>query len=169
MLVSEFEKRIKNIDSHLYVEMGDGLPAMIKVKYSLINDNPSPVMIIGINGDLDTCNRGFQLVINKNKRKLLLASVDMSMTPLDKRVEHKWHVIVGNDSSEFSSIICWGKEDNEYINPTYLLCLADSNSLAHNNDVTFTDEEFSNLIKYIKTLPDGEYQAKVAEHGKTEV
>lgn len=42
MLVSEFKKRIKNIDSHLYVEVGDGLPAMIKVKYSLINDNPLP-------------------------------------------------------------------------------------------------------------------------------
>ena len=29
--------------------------------------------------------------------------------------------------------------------------------------------KFSELIKYIKTLPDGEYQAKVTEHGKTEV
>ena len=36
-------------------------------------------------------------------------------------------------------------------------------------DAIFTDEEFDDLIKYIKTLPDGEWQAKVAEHGKTEV
>jgi len=31
----------------------------------------------------------------------------------------------------------------------------------------FTDAEFNELIKYIKTLPDGEFQAKVAEHGKS--
>ena len=33
----------------------------------------------------------------------------------------------------------------------------------------FTEKEYKKLIKYIKTLPDGEYQAKVAEHGKSKV
>lgn len=165
MLVSDFKKRICNIDNHLYVEVGDGLPAMIKVKYSLINENPSPVMIIGINGDLDTCNRGFQLLSNKSKRKLLLASVDMAMTSLHKRVDHKWNVIVGNDGRRNGSIMVWEKSisDNGYI-----LYFTDPDYLT-DSEAIFTDSEFSDLIKYIKTLPDGEWQAKVAEHGKTEV
>lgn len=167
MLVSEFEKRICTIDNHLYVEVGDGLPAMIKVKYSLIDDDPLPVLLIGLSGDLSTCSNGFELISNKSKRKLLVASVDMAMTPLHKRVEHKWNVIVGNDSSRDKSIVCWIKSDGDFHFP-YLLCLSESYSLTY-DDSTFTDDEFSDLIKYIKTLPDGEYQAKVAEHGKTEV
>ena len=165
MLVSDFKKRICNIDNHLCVKVGDGLPAMIKVKYSLIDDDPLPVLMIGLSGDLSTCTNGFELLSSKSKMKLLIASVDMAMTPLHKRVEHKWNVIVGNDSSGFDDIICWRKEGRS---SAYLLCLADSNSLKKKSNI-FTDEEFSNLIKYIKALPDGDWQAKVAEHGKREV
>lgn len=121
-------------------------------------------MIIGINGDLDTCNRGFQLISSKNKRKLLIASIDMAMTPLHKCVEHKWNVIIGNDSSRVDNIVCWRKLDSGFP----YLHLSDSIYLA-NDDAVFTDDEFNDLIKYIKTLPDGDWQAKVAEHGKTEV
>lgn len=165
MLVSKFEKRIKNIDSPLYVVKEREYPNMIGVDYSPIDASCLPAVGIGENGFINTFNSGFEYLSNKRKRKLLLASVDMAMTPLDKRVEHKWHVIVGNDTSGFNEIVCWGKEDS---NSTYWLCLADSNSLKNKSKI-FTDEEFSDLIKYIKTLPDGEYQAKVAEHGKTEV
>ena len=165
MLISDFKKRICTIDNHLYVEVGDGLPALIKIRYSLINDDPLPVLMIGLSGDLSTCTNGFELLSDKSKRKLLIAGIDMAMTPLHKRVEHKWNVIVGNDSSGFDDIICWRKEGR---NSTYLLCLADSNSLKKKSNI-FTDEEFSDLIKYIKALPDGDWQAKVAEHGKREV
>lgn len=164
MLVSEFEKRIKNIDSHIFLEKGYGFPNAFDVYYSKINEDKF-VLSVGENGKLNTFNSEFEYLSNKKRRKLLLASVDMAMTPLHKRVEHKWNVIVGNDSSRFDGTVCWGKEDS---NSTYLLCLADSINLA-NDEVTFTDSEFSDLIKYIKTLPDGEWQAKVAEHGKTEV
>ena len=170
MLVSDFKKRICNIDNHLYVEVGDGLPAMIKVKYSLIDDDPLPVLLIGLSGDLNTCTNGFELLSNKSKRKLLLAGIDMAMTPLHKRVEHKWNVIVGNDSSRFDSVVCWIKSDSDF---PYLLCFSHPSDPSDPipldcDDAIFTDEEFSDLIKYIKTLPDGEWQAKVAEHGKTE-
>ena len=121
MLVSEFEKRICTIDNHLYVEVGDGLPAMIKVKYSLIDDDPLPVLLIGLSGDLNTCTNGFELLNNKSKRNLLLAGIDMAMTPLDKRVEHKWNVIIGNDNSGFDDIICWRKSDSDF---PYLLCFS---------------------------------------------
>ena len=48
----------------------------------------------------------------------------------------------------------------------YGLYLEDPDGLTCDNAI-FTDDEFSALIKHIKTLPDGEWQAKVAEHGKT--
>lgn len=49
----------------------------------------------------------------------------------------------------------------------YLLCPSNLFSLTYDNAI-FTDNEFNDLIKYIKTLPDGKWQAKMAEHGKTE-
>lgn len=100
--------------------------------------------------------------------KLWMILAELAMTPLNEREEHKmnehkWNVVVGNDSSGFASAICWKKSDSD---SPYLLCLSDSIPFDY-DDAIFTDEEFSDLIKYIKTLPDGEYQAKVAEHGKT--
>ncbi len=166
MLVSEFEKKIKNIDSHLFLEKGYGFPNAFDVYYSKIDEDKF-VLSVGENGKLNTFNGELKFLNSKSKRKLLLASVDMAMTPLDKRVEHKWNVIIGNDSSRDKSIVCWIKSDGDFHFP-YLLCLSESYSLTY-DDSTFTDEEFSHLIKYIKTLPDGEYQAKVAEHGKREV
>ncbi|MCW4397442.1 hypothetical protein LDJ81_00150 [Lentilactobacillus parabuchneri] len=100
-----------------------------------------------------------------HSHKLWMILAELSMTPISEREEHKWNVIVGNDNSKFSNIICWGKANSD---STYLLCYTNSNSLKTNEEV-FTDDEFNDLIKYIKTLPDGEWQAKVAEHGKTEV
>jgi hypothetical protein len=165
MLASEFEKRIKNIDSHLYVEVGDGLPALIKVRYSLINDNPLPVLMIGLSGDLTTCTNGFELLSNKSKRKLLIAGIDMSMTPLHKRVEHKWNVVIGEDNSKALPLIIWIKANHSYHD--YFLGEAEKNDLK-DSETRFSDSEYAKLIEYIKTLPDGEWQAKVAEHGKTE-
>lgn len=168
MLVNEFKKRIKNIDSHLYVEVGDGLPAMIKVKYSLIDDDPLPVLMIGLSGDLSTCTSGFELLSNKSKRKLLIASVDMAMTPLHKRVEHKWNVIVGNDGDASFPFTTWAKHVDKFGNfNRYQLKIGGMQELKY-AAYTFTDPEYKELIKYIKTLPDGEWQAKVAEHGKRE-
>ena len=99
-----------------------------------------------------------------HNRRLWMILAELAMTPLNEREEHKWNVIVGNDSSGFDDIICWRKEGRN----SFLLCLADSNSLKNKSKI-FTDSEFSDLIEHIKTLPDGEWQAKIAEHGKTEV
>ena len=169
MLVSEFEKRIKNIDSHLFLEKGYGFPNAFDVYYSKIDEDKF-VLSVGENGKLNTFNGELKFLNSKSKRKLLLASVDMAMTPLDKRVEHKWNVIIGNDNSGFDDIICWRKSDSDF---PYLLCFSHPSDPSYPipldcDDAIFTDEEFSDLIKYIKTLPDGEWQAKVAEHGKTE-
>ena len=96
--------------------------------------------------------------------KLWMILAELDMTPLDKRIEHKWNIIVGNDDSDTGSIALWEKAS---LGHGYILGFADPDDLSC-YDAIFTDEEFSDLIKYIKTLPDGEWQAKVAEHGKTE-
>lgn len=114
-------------------------------------------------GRVNISASGFNELPYSHKLWMILA--ELAMTPLDKRKdEHKWNVIVGNDGSRVDNIVCWRKLDNGFP----YLHLSDSIYLA-NDDAIFTDEEFSDLIKYIKTLPDGEWQAKVAEHGKTEV
>lgn len=98
--------------------------------------------------------------------KLWMILAELAMTPLDKRKdEHKWNVIIGNDDRGNRSIVAWEKSIS---NNGYALNIDDPDDLSFYTAV-FTDEEFSDLIKYIKTLPNGEYQAKVAEYGKTEV
>ena len=94
--------------------------------------------------------------------KLWMILSELAMTPISEREEHKWNVIVGNDDgSGHKSIVAW---ENTYYG--YGLYLEDPDGLTCDNAI-FTDDEFSALIKHIKTLPDGEWQAKVAEHGKT--
>ena len=129
------------------------------------DDSCLPVVGIGKYGFINTFNSGFEYLSNKKRKKLLLDCVDMAMTPLDKRVEHKWNVIIGNDDSGAGSIIAWEKDS---LGNGYILGIVNPHGLTF-YEAIFTDEEFNDLIKYIKTLPDGEWQAKVAEHGKTEV
>lgn len=88
MLVSEFEKRIKNIDSHFFLEKGYGFPKEFDVYYSKIDEDKF-VLSVGENGKLNTFNCELKFLSNKRKRKLLIAGIDMAMTPLDKRIEHK--------------------------------------------------------------------------------
>ena len=114
-------------------------------------------------GRFNISDFGFNELPYSHKLWMILA--ELAMTPISEREEHKWRVIVGNDSSTFVSFVCWKKSDGEF---PYILCFSDPTYFPCDDSI-FTDEEFSDLIKHIKTLPDGEWQAKVAEHGKTEV
>ena len=96
--------------------------------------------------------------------KLWMILAELAMTPLDMRKdEHKWNVIIGKDALDRYNIVCWEKLN--YI-LKYAVCLTDSDQL-NDKRYIFTNGEYNDLIKFIKKLPDGEYQAKVAEHGKT--
>lgn len=93
--------------------------------------------------------------------KLWMLASELSMTPYIKRLEQKYNVIIGEDET-FSPYMAWifSQEGD------YLINFAKSKVLQKDDDFQFTDSEFKDLISYIKTLPDGEFQAKVAEHGK---
>ena len=144
-------------------------------KYSINNDDKSIFEIdykykpIAWVGNLESFNFGRATSASEfsnmpYSHKLWMILSELAMTPLDKRKdEHKWNVIVGNDNSGVGNVVCWEKSDSEF---PYILCFSNQIYLSC-DDGTFTDEEFSDLIKHIKTLPDGEYQARVAEHGKT--
>ena len=98
--------------------------------------------------------------------KLWMILAELAMTPLHKRVEHKWNVVVGEDNSKGNPLIIWVKADHSCHD--YFLGGAEKNDLK-DSETRFSDSEYAKLIEYIKTLPDGDWQAKVAEHGKTEV
>lgn len=102
--------------------------------------------------------------------KLWMLVSEFAMTPVDKRFKKKeYNVIIatsyvtfdGYDSHYTNAV--WSKNSKNLSFGTDVV-VADCLSL---NTYKFTEEEYKELIKYIKTLPDGEFQAKVAEHGKT--
>lgn len=95
--------------------------------------------------------------------KLYMILAELAMTPLSERKEHQWNVIIGKCDYSSDTIV-WSKEDS--LTVSYGRDIIIENALEY-TDYRFTDDEFNDLIKYIKTLPDGEWQAKIAEHGKT--
>ena len=99
--------------------------------------------------------------------KLWMLVAEFAMTPVDKRFkENKYNVIIVNNSNnEYDDypIEAWTQNSFGFSTDIY----NSKNMLKGDLNAYFTDAEFNELIKYIKTLPDGEFQAKVAEHGKS--
>lgn len=106
----------------------------------------------------------FSLVPFSNR--LWMLANEYAMTPLDERfTENKYNVIIGFNRSNYYPYIVWSKHvDSFEINTVKKPSLKSQNAPSC---FQFTNSEFEDLIKYIKHLPDGEFQAKVAEHGKT--
>lgn len=93
--------------------------------------------------------------------KLWMLASELAMTPYDERFDQKrYNVIIGKDRPT-SPYMVWTKCAG-----SPMMTFANFDSLQKYSDYQFTDSEFKDLIKYIKTLHDGEFQAKVAEHGK---
>lgn len=98
--------------------------------------------------------------------KLWMIIAELAMTPLNERKEHQWNVIIThNPNNGKYSYTAWFKTHNGYD----IFDSFSKQKLTVSETTRFTDKEFAGLIKYLKSLPDGEFQAKVAEHGKTKV
>ncbi|UKM63030.1 hypothetical protein [Levilactobacillus phage ENFP1] len=99
--------------------------------------------------------------------KLWMLAAEFAMTPVDKRFKEDKYtvVIVNNSNNEYEDypIEAWTRNFLGFSTDIY----NSKNMLKGDLNAYFTEEEYKELIKYIKTLPDGEFQAKVAEHGKT--
>jgi len=97
--------------------------------------------------------------------KLWMLVNEFVMTPIDERLREKEYnvIIADNGGKGFDSkVICYKAES--YI--PFDIDMVDKVNLVL-PEYKFTRKEYKELIEYIKTLPDGEFQAKVAEHGKT--
>lgn len=99
--------------------------------------------------------------------KLWMLAAEFAMTPVDKRFKKNKYIviIVNNSNNEYDDypIEAWTQNSFGFSTDIY----NSKNMLKGDLNAYFTEEEYKELIKYIKTLPDGEFQAKVAEHGKT--
>ena len=101
--------------------------------------------------------------------KLWMILAELAMTkPSDRLNEPKYNVIIANIGFHIKTI--WYKVNDQIDdqNLSYDVDTIDDDDLIL-PEYKFTEKEYKKLIKYIKTLPDGEYQAKVAEHGKSKV
>lgn len=102
-----------------------------------------------------------------NKLWMILSKLAMTK-PSDRLSEPKYNVIIANIGFHINTV--WYKLESlfpyDVATFPYDVATIDDDDLVRNKYI-FTEEEYKELIKHIKTLPDGEYQAKVAEHGKT--
>ena len=96
------------------------------------------------------------------KQEVWNAATALAATPLDEREEEKkYNVIIGHDESEFPHVV-WAKDNVK----KYVLSYASFSALTYSN-YQFTESEFQNLIKYLKSLPQGDKQVEIAKIGKT--
>ena len=112
-------------------------------------------------GSVNISASGFDKLPYSHKLWMILA--ELAMTKLSDRLnEPKYNVIIANIGFHIRTV--WYKVDDQ--NFSYDVDTIDDDDLVL-YEYKFTEKEYKELIKYIKTLPDGEFQAKVAEHGKT--
>lgn len=156
MKTNEFKKKL--IEMGYQYEDGEGFLVITHDDYGIARID---------NHDINN----FDLLVTSEELKQYLyylslykLIVKFSGTPIKDRIDHnKYSVIIGNDHSSFDPLILWekGYDDKE----PFVLNIGNMQSIS--DQAIFNDYEYDRLIKYIKTLPDGEWQAKVAEHDKT--
>ena len=109
--------------------------------------------------------------------KLWMILSELSMTPVDERVpERKWSVPICKTASYK---VVWSKvkvpargfgpcsTPEEPFSPVTLFNYTEQ-SIGVKDDYIFTDSEYKELLDYLHTLPDGNYQVEMAEHNKFE-
>lgn len=103
--------------------------------------------------------------------KLWMILSELVMTPLDKRNGHKFNVVVGKCDIDYNSnmprrCVVWAKSQSH--DNYFYLSTVNHADLGEDN-FTFSESEYVKLICFIKRLPDGNTQAKIAELGKQAV
>ena len=162
MLETEFKKEIKKLsDNYSFAEIDSSITG--------------PKLLVSYKGDMvlriyKSMQYQFSTLIKHDhfyqlpfSNKLWMLAAEFAMTPVDKRFkENEYNVIIAHTGFYLST--AWYK-----VAPNTQIYDVDN---IDNTDLSlpeykFTTKEYKELIKYIKTLPDGEFQIKVAEHGKT--
>lgn len=97
-----------------------------------------------------------------NKLWMILSELAMTK-PSDRLSKPKYNVIIGKDGPHISTV--WHKVNDSFPISPYEIDTISDDYLTMPQYI-FTGEEYLSLIKYIKTLPDCEFQVMVANHGK---
>ena len=109
------------------------------------------------------------VIIDSMPPQLAHAIIDYANTPVEKREDEKrWNVVIGQDLVGAIAMSAWHKGPEGSAWGSYIDMYTMPSSLK-NDCFTFTDAEFSVLIEKLKSMPDGETYAKIAELGKREV
>jgi len=90
----------------------------------------------------------------------------LAITPIKKRRGKQYNVVIVNNPRKTIAypFEVWMNDKNGFF-----LSYVTEDELKNNLSTHFNEGQYNQLINYIKTLPDGEFQAKVAEHGKKEI
>ena len=96
------------------------------------------------------------------KQEVWNAATALAATPLDEREEEKkYNVIISSDNAGIHT--AWSRGFKEL----YVLSKNVDDDSLEGFDYKFTESEFQNLLKYIKSLPQGDKQVEIAKIGKT--
>jgi len=90
----------------------------------------------------------------------------LAITPIKKRHNKLYNIVIANNPGKTVAypFEAWINNKDGF----FLSCYTED-ELKNNLSTHFNEGQYNQLINYIKTLPDGEFQAKVAEHGKKEI
>lgn len=110
------------------------------------------------------------MVSDSMPAQLAHAIIDYANTPVEERRDEKrWNIVIGQDTVGSDVVYAiWYKDEyndrKEYHTSDHVLA-----DLFNEPDAIFSDSELDDLLNYLKSLPDGETYAKIAELGKREV
>lgn len=115
-----------------------------------------------------TLNSSHYLISDSLPPQLAHAIIDYANTPVEERQnDKKWNVVIACQPTDFQTTFTIWTHDLEK-QKYYTDFFAFKRDLCC-SDAIFTDYEFDGLITYLKSLPDGDTYAKIAELGKREV
>ncbi|GAB2555111.1 hypothetical protein [Levilactobacillus fujinensis] len=99
-------------------------------------------------------------------KRVVSVAQEFAWTPLAER-EKRWNVVIGNFEDENGDLklsVWWKGDHGEF----WIFDTVALEDLSEPENI-FTDTEFDSLVAYIKTQPNGDTYAKIAELGKREV
>lgn len=158
MKYSEFKESIRNLGKDYDVNRKD-------------NQNPDYIYVVYKENDISNVSKCTPFSVEMchfnscpKKQEVWNLVTKLAATPIDEREEEKkYNVIIGNDDTNFPYLV-WTKDN--FIK-AYLLSGAKVKGLREGSDFQFTESEYQDLLKYIKTLPQGDKQVEIAKIGKT--
>lgn len=92
---------------------------------------------------------------------------EYASTPPEDRVDKLYNVVV-SPVGYSNTVVAYGRNDDAKDRPFFFATVGPDN-LQSDDKLQFTEKQFTELIKHMKTKPNGDTLAKIVELGKVEV